>query len=505
MLWSLNKKSKQKKLLASLSENEIRLFIVENKGGKISVLASTVEQYDSQQTLTEKFSTWCLQNKAKGIECYWLLSRKLYQTYSIKTPEVPASEIDASIKWLIKDQIAQPLNEVLVSHYVPVLIQSEANHVIAVVTDKALIEKIIELSDKAGLSLKTTEINELSGSNILAAEIDNEKIVGLIDEDEQGLIYNFYINSALIFTRHIKGRFFPRQTEQQFSLEQEDLQTLKEQFLLETQRTLDYCVNQVFRRPINALLIDANKTAQNDLVEIIEGVTEIAVTRFESNALTSPQVELQTKLTIAEAGVIFSANLSTKPLINFYFPDYRPKPLQFGLKFATSSAAVFLFGLFIYGLIQERQKTQLNEQLITDNQKLESLQASLLKLQSNRSGKSSEKDIDRSISQKQIELLASRQLLTQIRNKAPHEMTLYSSILAALSEQKTESLWLTKISLRPSRISLSGSTSQADSIPNYIKQISQNQLLNRRFVDLKIERDPRHPQLVNFQMIDGRD
>ncbi len=532
MVWGLNRQSNTKQTLVSLSESEVRLFLVENQLNNISLIDSYQCGYTSFESLQQACQQWFRSQKCRGSDCYWLLSRKLYKTLNIKPPQVPKSELDDAIKWLIKDQIEHPLEDVLTSHYFPYSQEQDPAKLTAVVTERSLIENLIELTNDSGLNLISIGIDELAAANLFATLLtdtkqSNEKIVGFIDQDQQGLIYNFYVDHALAFTRHIKKRFFPTESPQEFSLENDNFEQQQDQFLLETQRTLDYCVSQVFRKPVDSLVLDGSKTKSTALIKALEQVTELSVNRIdltndgdlsEDDEVSSEQSVLPEtalpktvqpkvmppKMSLAETGMLFSENVKRLQSVNFYQKQYQPKPLEFGFKFASSIVA-FLFLAFIgYGFLQQKQYGTLDQQLTNNKKELEKIQTSLQKLQMSHKKKKTALSLEQQIVNKQNRLIASKQLLSSVVSKSPSQVTPYSEVLWALSNQKIDSLWLTKISLYPDSISLSGQTTKPKSIPSYISAMATDEVLSSQFEEFIIERNQTDPRVVNFSMSKGR-
>lgn len=516
MVWGLNQQSNTKQVLISLSDSEVRLFLVENQSNNITLIDSYHVSYSSLQALQQECQQWFRSQKCKGFDCYWLLSRKLYKTFNIKPPQVPESELDDAIKWLIKDQVDQPIDEILGCHYFPHTQEQEPAKLTAVVAERTLIEKLIEITNDSGLQLISIGIDELAAANTFAtlltdAKQPSEKIEGFIDQDQQGLIYNFYVDQSLAFTRHIKGRFFPVESPLEFSLEDDNFVQQQDQFLLETQRTLDYCVSQVFRKPVDSLLLDGSKTRSDKLVKSLEQVTELSINRVDltaSSDLLEDDVDSEKptplKMSLAEAGMLFSQTTKRLQSVNFYQKQYQPKPLEFGFKFATGFAAVFFVAFIGYGLMQQKQQDSLNQQLVNNQKELEKIQTSLGKLEKSHKKKKAVLSLDQQIANKQNRLIASKQLLSSVAGKSPTGATPYSEVLWALSNQKTDSLWLTKITLFPDSISLSGQTTKPKSIPNYITAMAIDDVLRSQFEEFEIERNEIDSRVVNFIMNNGR-
>jgi len=506
MIRGLSKKANQQKLLISLDDSEVRLFHVQINQHDLTLLNCQSSIYSSMASLEEVVSQWRKQNKTKGLDCHWLLSRSLYKTINVVPPKVEDSEIDTALKWLIKDQVEQSLENLLVTHYRPFTHQQENSKLTAVVIDKEFIEKLIEISNSAGVNLVSIKISELASANALSTELEQDKIVGLIDEDKQGLTYNFYNGNQLTFTRHIKGRFFPNLKDNSFTLESDDQDAKVDRFLLETQRTLDYGVSQIFRRPVDWLIIDGLKVEGSNLVQSLEQITELSVTAYQyqvSHSESAENDEDLLKLSLAEIGCLLPETNNKTQSVNLYLPQYQPKPLEFGFKFASSVAAFVLVGLTVYGYIQESEQQTLNSQLASEKILLEKTQTSLNQLNQALAKEHNIDNINQLIIKRQKELIASRKLLAKVSSRPDSKPVSFSKVLIALSKQKADKLWLTNIDLYPDSISLRGLTTKPNSIPIYINNLAKDALLSSQFDDLTIERDKQDDRFVHFFMKNG--
>lgn len=289
----LSQNSANDYLIVSLEEQECRIQQFQSQNQQIHQLAAGNFNYQDEKQLAENFSLWCKQNNIRGIACRWNLSRTHYQTFNIDPPNVLAKEMDQAIKWQIKDLIEANIEQVLVSHYRPALPDAPNNQIVAVVVSKTLVETLIQVTLQAGLELESIDVEELTIGHALTPYLDDNKVVGFIGEDSTGLVFNFYNQGGLSFSRHKKGKFMPNNEE--LSLEQ-DRETEQEAFLLETQRTLDYVVSQIFRRPIDSILLQQNTESDQALADLINQITEIQVSLVAPTYQTNSSELLSPKL-----------------------------------------------------------------------------------------------------------------------------------------------------------------------------------------------------------------
>ena len=507
-MWGLNKKSNNKNILISLTSSEVRIFYVERLGAEINIISSFSVEYSSIEDIQDSCNQWIQSNKAKGLDCHWLLPRSHYRAIAVNPPKVSDAELDKSIKWLVKDQLEESIDSVLVTYYKPFVVEREPNKLTAVVVDKSLIESLIEITSNLNLDLTSIQISELAAGRALPSLQADSHITGLIDEDNVGLVYNFYVGRSLAFTRHIKGRYFPNHDADSLSLEDDDNEAKTDQFLLETQRTLDYCISQFFRKPVDRLILDAQRTDNTNLVDSLEQVAELPVDliRLSNKEPSSENQEPSQpglQLSIAEAGAVYFDGKSLQA-INFYLPQYQPKPLEFSFKYAVGLTAASIIGLSFYGFVKEKEAINLDLQLNQQNKVLTNTQSSLQSLSKRLGHQSRAKDLDGIILKKQLELRSSKKLLEKVATKSPKTVVMFSEVLAALSTQQADSLWLTNINLSPTAINLAGQTTKPDSIPFYINSMSKNRVLASQFENLSIERNQQDNRLVDFEMSNGR-
>ncbi|TQV71997.1 hypothetical protein FLL45_17660 [Aliikangiella marina] len=263
-------------LVALVDERSCRLQQLKWHENSLQQINAGQFDFNGHEDLASQFVDWTRSNGIKNADCRWILSRNLYQTYQIDPPNVLPKEMDEAIKWQIKEMLEYSIDQALVTHYRPAFKEGQSEQITAVATSKALVESIIDATHKTGLVFTSIDIEELTIGHSLVDSLGDGQLVGFIGEDISGLVFNFYQSGGLAFSRHKKGRFLPNSHQQEFSLEQEQ-EAEQETFLLETQRTLDYVVSQVFRRPIDKILLQENSESDAKLAEVIRQITELEV------------------------------------------------------------------------------------------------------------------------------------------------------------------------------------------------------------------------------------
>ncbi|MCW8875611.1 MAG: hypothetical protein OQJ89_08720 [Kangiellaceae bacterium] len=295
-----NSKKQDNFVIASLEGQHCRIQHFKLQENKLIQLAAKSFLFTSVDQLAEEFIQVCREQSLKSCCCRWMLSRDHYQTHTLDRPKVTEKEMNTALKWQIKDLLEQPVEDVLVGHYQPMHPDKPEAQVIAVVVERDLIVKLIEMSRAAGLEMDSIEIDELCIGNAFLEQLTPERITGFVGEDSSGLIFNFYNGQNLCFSRYKKGRFMPTvKNDEEFVLDDEQ-EAQEESFLLETQRTLDYVISQIFRRPLDSILLQQRSANDQQLADTINQITEIPVQLIEAPLLEQP--DLPFLPTLAEAG-----------------------------------------------------------------------------------------------------------------------------------------------------------------------------------------------------------
>ena|GEM_PF-2350001 len=286
-------------IVASIDGKQCRVQYFSQASGQLNQIASTQFEYQALESLEDQFIAWCKKNTEKSNSIRWLLTHELYQTYHTDAPSVLEKEMAEALKWQIKDQIELAIDNVLISYYRPKHPDPENTQLIAVSVEKKLVESLIATSQSAHLILDAIEIEELALGHALLDHLPQDKIVGYVGENKSGLVFNFYQDNQLVFSRFKKGRFIPQPVEQEFSFEADieaDSDTPKtasfntddeDAFLLETQRTLDYVIGQLFKKSVDLILLQHQGEHSDSLAKTINQLIETQV------ILVKPDIQMK--------------------------------------------------------------------------------------------------------------------------------------------------------------------------------------------------------------------
>ncbi|MGX5200341.1 PilN domain-containing protein [Aliikangiella sp. IMCC44632] len=189
--------------------------------------------------------------------------------------------------------------------------------------------------------------------------------------------------------------------------------------------------------------------------------------------------------------------------INFFFDEFKPKPLSFDSRFAGLVFIVVLIGVTAFGFTQQRQAENLAALKIQKQQDLTVTQTQLLELQKRLSQSTDIMSIDDKLAKQQQTLNSYRKILAQVGDLETQQFN-FSEVLQQLAKHPSDTVWLTHISLDRTQLSLKGSSQDTAAIPTYIQQMNSLSALVREFDSLEVLRDEENVGLINFNLTNGR-
>lgn len=177
-----------------------------------------------------------------------------YQLLLVETPDVPAEEVSAAVRWRVKDLLDFNLDEAVIEVFdMPEQSnrgQKPMVHVVA--TRRTSVQQQVELADAAGLPLDVIDIPELCIRNVAALLPQDAEGVAFLHLAEDDGILTVTQQGILYVIRRIEiGRRSFRDVEDLYGGHTELLSGIS----LEVQRSLDYYESHYDRKPITDLVL----------------------------------------------------------------------------------------------------------------------------------------------------------------------------------------------------------------------------------------------------------
>lgn len=185
-----------------------------------------------------------------------LLAPGEYQMMLVETPNVPASELKAAIRWKIKDGLSYHVDDATVD-----VLQIPASSkygserpasMYAIAAPNGTIQQRIALFEQAKIELKVIDIPEMAQRNISALFEQKEHALALLAFDDGGGLLTFTADGELCWSRRIEITAGQLQDANEKLREQ-----YRDRVKLELQRSLDYFDRQFNHLVVSRVLVSA--------------------------------------------------------------------------------------------------------------------------------------------------------------------------------------------------------------------------------------------------------
>ena len=213
---------------------------------------------------------YVVDNKSLSGQCYLVLSNAHSQIVQVEKPSVPDAEMNAALKWQIKDLVSiAPDNMVLDYFDGPTLAGGHEKINVVCAAKNDVIELITTLADDE-LNLVSITTEEFAFASLLPIQEDAVLLVCQQPNEEVNLL--IVKNGQLFFSRRLRGfAQIANKSEDELSM------GIIDSLSLEIQRSTDYFERQLKQAPIKAIEILipvktegflARKLAENTNVEV---------------------------------------------------------------------------------------------------------------------------------------------------------------------------------------------------------------------------------------------
>jgi MSHA biogenesis protein MshI len=221
-----------------------------------------------------------------GADCACVLTPGDYRLLLLDAPKVPEAELKQATRFLIKDLIDFPIQDIAVDFFeVPTLVQKEKIYVVAV--QIKLLKKISRLTEQAGLKLCYIDITELALRNLLVLWKDKVDGLALLFIHSDSMYVVIVHDSQVCFARQISTGIHPQLEQSSISLE-----ALIEKF----QQTFDYYQAQMAKDPPSKLLLAPMIDISDQFLKRLQDNLPVKVERLDLNAWLTLKEPLDAKL-----------------------------------------------------------------------------------------------------------------------------------------------------------------------------------------------------------------
>lgn len=445
--------------------------VYQSQLGQSGVVRVDVTAKNWQQSVEQLLK----QNKEIGCSIQVVLGNQMYQTYQIETPKLPKSEWPQALPYLLREVISERVTDIVAD----ALELPTQNRALAYVVQKADVQAIAQLVEKAGHTLHAIIPEELVWAQVLP---DEENVVLL----QRGQYENYRISAFMaqrpVFQRMIRGVSGPVIKDNGLGLEVDSL-------ALELQRSLDYLSSQFKNSALHILRCCCDEESEQTLAEELSARLNVKVT---------PLIEDRHGWS-GEFLAGLASGLTDPQEINLY-PDYlKPKQERFSLeKMLTlwvSAAVVMLAG---YGYIHY-QVIQLESKLALTSAQVDKQRAELAERKAELDKHKPSAIKIAAVERLKREIAAKQDALQAVDEYNSSQQTGYSGVMKALAKLGRNDISLQSISLGRGYMDVSGLARNASVIPSWLSQFkSEPSLVGRTFESLKIGRNEQ--DIVTFEL-----
>ena len=247
----------------ALRQQSISYFVKKPNGNKC-------ESIETKAHPITKTLQYVVDNKSLSGQCYLVLSNAHSQIVQVEKPSVPDAEMNAALKWQIKDLVSiAPDNMVLDYFDGPTLAGGHEKINVVCAAKNDVVELITTLADDE-LNLVSITTEEFAFASLLPIQEDAVLLVCQQPNEEVNLL--IVKNGQLFFSRRLRGfAQIANKSEDELSM------GIIDSLSLEIQRSTDYFERQLKQAPIKAIEILipvktegflARKLAENTNVEV---------------------------------------------------------------------------------------------------------------------------------------------------------------------------------------------------------------------------------------------
>lgn len=225
------------------------------------------EQQDGATPAQQKsiLQDWVNRRSLRNSPVNLVLPQRAFDLVQLERPDVLDTELNAAIRWRLKDSVDYPVSEAVVDTFaVPAGRQSGNVRVYVSCAPQKRLKEYVNLIQESGLIVRNISIAPLAMRNLAQYSLNTQEAVGFvhITADDAALYLCrgelFYLSRALNVSQN-----------QLATEDSSEREIISEQLALEIQRTLDYYDSYFGHSPIRQLWFESSPQTANWLAEQI--------------------------------------------------------------------------------------------------------------------------------------------------------------------------------------------------------------------------------------------
>jgi MSHA biogenesis protein MshI len=210
-------------------------------------------------------------------QCHLVLASSQTQVVQVDKPNIPEDEVNAALKWQIKDLVSYPPEDMVLDYFDGPTLAGGNEKINVVCASKKDLLAFIEPLSQNGLVLKTITTEEFAFASLMP--VQNEACLMVCQQPNEEIVLLIVKQGKVYFSRRLRGF-------SQISTKSEDELSfgVVDSLSLEIQRSTDYFERQLKQAPIRTIEIIVPMLTEAALARKLAENTNVAV-----NLLAMPE------------------------------------------------------------------------------------------------------------------------------------------------------------------------------------------------------------------------
>ncbi|TWX49206.1 hypothetical protein [Colwellia hornerae] len=210
-------------------------------------------------------------------QCHLVLASSQTQIVQVDKPNIPENELNAALKWQIKDLVNHSPEDMVVDYFDGPILSGGNEKINVVCASKKELLALIGPLNQNGLTLKSITTEEFAFASLLS--VQDDACLMVCQQPNEEIILLIVKQGKVFFSRRLRGfAQISTKTEEELSL------GIVDNLNLEIQRSTDYFERQLKQAPIRSIEVIVPMANEALLARKLAENTNVAV-----NLLTMPE------------------------------------------------------------------------------------------------------------------------------------------------------------------------------------------------------------------------
>jgi MSHA biogenesis protein MshI len=225
-------------------------------------------------------------HQLREMDCNIVLHPMHYRLLLVNKPEVPAAEYRSAVKWMIKDMVSYPLEDLSLDIFAPIgLDESVSKKLYVVATQTSYLQRLVDITTKLSLTPLAIDIREFAIRNFLTKTVPENVPIIFIHPSKTSSLLLVINEQMLYFARRIP-------------IGVDGLTQANSEFSYEVRKSLEYYSTELKQNPPSKLIVAPTLEKDKELlILLLKKVTDdISFLDINSAIDYYPPIELDQQI-----------------------------------------------------------------------------------------------------------------------------------------------------------------------------------------------------------------